>query len=584
MSIDWHNIGQADFDRVVEALILRRYRGTNAKVRAVNGRGGDDGIDIEVVDGDQLTIYQLKYFPEGFSGGFLRTRRRQIKKSFTTALNKSPNVWVLVLPRVTTNPENDWVLTLAVDDGPELKVMDRDELDNLLADFPDIDRWFQRDALKEYAELYGQERASLFGGVRDLEARLHRLGEVADSTDPDWAIDFAREGNHVKWSVRPQHARAHVNHPIALRVAGDLDQLPAEARETIDRAIMYGTSDTIAIPRAAVTSIHVDGPKIIAGEHPPGDVKLMRLSNTPGVGKPLELRLFDSDGNKVASHEGVISHADTGAAGGSIEGKFCDGRLHVKFLIPLNIAGSLELAHSTAGAHMSIDISRGGRPAVIHEVLALARLIRFTARIEVHLDGQLATAMGQLPDSPQDYDADHLIIEQLAEDLDIIQRHCGRFFDIPELVKFKERVEIRVARLLIQGHIVAHPGAKELACVLDGEDSEELRRDLMSPRTFVQKMSGDHEIAVGGRRMSIGPVYVIDPEAMPVNGADAIAALDRGEAEGFVVRVRPAKNPYFCLALANRPAEELDLRWQALWDLIGVDQPGAPLAADVEAS
>lgn len=584
MSIDWHNIGQADFDRVVEALILRRYRGTNAKVRAVNGRGGDDGIDIEVVDGDRLTIYQLKYFPEGFSGGFLRTRRRQIRKSFNAAVDKNPDVWTLVLPRVTTNSEHDWVATLAIDDGPEIKVMDRDELDNLLADFPDIDRWFQRDALKEYAELYGQERASLLGGVRDLEARVHGLGEVADSTDPDWAIDFARDGNRVTWSLRPQHERAHINSPVELRVAGDLDQLPVEARETIDRAIMYGTSDTIAIPRAAVTSIHIDGPKIIAGEHPPGDVRLMRLSDTPGVGKSLELRLFESDGNKIASHEGVISHADIGTAGGSIEGKFCDGRLHVKFLIPFNLVERLEPAGVKAAAHMTIDISRAGRPAIIYEVLALARLIRAAPRIELHIDGQLATAMGQVPDTSQDYDTDHLIVEQLAEDLDIVQRHCGQFFDIPDAITFKERVELRVARLLIQGQIVAHPGAKELSCVLDGQDNEELRRDLATPRTLVQKMPGDHEITIGGKTLTIGPVYVIDPAATPVNGADAIAALDRGEAEDFVVRVRPGENPYFCLALANRPAEELDLRWQALWSLIGVDQPQAPLPTDAEAS
>ncbi|MGD1173401.1 hypothetical protein ACKUVQ_08965 [Mycobacterium seoulense] len=588
MSIDWQSIGQADFDRVVEALILRRHRGTDARVRAVNGRGGDDGVDIEVVDDDRLTVYQLKYFPEGFSGGFLKSRRQQIRESFKTALKKNPEVWTLVLPSVATTPERDWVVALATGDGPRIEIMDRDELDNLLAGFPDIDRWFQRDAMKEYAELYGQERACLFGGVDDLVQRVEGLGGVVDSTDPDWTLDFARDGDRITWSLRPQHERAHVNTPVSLRVAGNLDQLPADARETIDRAILYGTSDTIAIPRTAVTSIHINGPKVIAGAHPPGDVELVRVSDTPGVGKPLELRLFDANGKNVVSYEGVVSHADIGTAGGSIEGKFCDDRLHLKLLIPFDAIGQTpappERPRVRLGAHMSIDLSRPGRPGGIQETLALARLVRIAPRIEVRIDGELVTAVGQAPGEADDWDNDYLVIEQLAEDLEIVQRHCGQFFDIPAEITFKERVELRVARLLIQGQIVAHPGAKELTFILDGQDSEELRADLNNPRTLVLRMPGDHEVRVGGKTLSVGPVYAIDPAAKPVNGAEAIAALDRGEGAGFRVRVRPATNPFFCLALANRPPEALDLRSQALWSLAGVDQPQAPSAHAAEAS
>ena len=44
MSIDWDRLNQPTFDRIVEALVRHRF---GDKVRAVNGRGGDDGIDIE---------------------------------------------------------------------------------------------------------------------------------------------------------------------------------------------------------------------------------------------------------------------------------------------------------------------------------------------------------------------------------------------------------------------------------------------------------------------------------------------------------------------------------------------------------
>ncbi|MCD9899667.1 hypothetical protein LUR56_05120 [Streptomyces sp. MT29] len=82
MAFEWDRISQSHFDRVVEALVHRLYSET-AEVRAVNGRGGDGGRDIDVVQGGRLRIYQLKYFPDGLQG---RGRRPSIKKSFKRAM------------------------------------------------------------------------------------------------------------------------------------------------------------------------------------------------------------------------------------------------------------------------------------------------------------------------------------------------------------------------------------------------------------------------------------------------------------------------------------------------------------------
>ncbi|MFE9322648.1 hypothetical protein ACIHDR_23680 [Nocardia sp. NPDC052278] len=48
-------------------LITRRYRHADSVI-AVNGRGGDGGIDLEVRQGVRVRIFQLKYLPEAFSG------------------------------------------------------------------------------------------------------------------------------------------------------------------------------------------------------------------------------------------------------------------------------------------------------------------------------------------------------------------------------------------------------------------------------------------------------------------------------------------------------------------------------------
>lgn len=78
-AMDWATIGQELFDRIVEALVQRVYDDTTWDVRPIDGRGGDDGIDIECLHktSGHRHVHQLKYFPEGFSGKHVK-RRDQI--------------------------------------------------------------------------------------------------------------------------------------------------------------------------------------------------------------------------------------------------------------------------------------------------------------------------------------------------------------------------------------------------------------------------------------------------------------------------------------------------------------------------
>jgi Restriction endonuclease len=82
MSVDWARLDQPTFDRIVEALMRHRF---GDKVRAVNGRGGDGGIDIEITLGNgRLWILELKFYPDGFSSVHAK-RHQEIKKSFEKA-------------------------------------------------------------------------------------------------------------------------------------------------------------------------------------------------------------------------------------------------------------------------------------------------------------------------------------------------------------------------------------------------------------------------------------------------------------------------------------------------------------------
>jgi len=92
--IQWHQLTQPEYDERVEALFERMYeRDPDRRIEVVDGRGGDGGHDIDIYYGDILEeIVQMKYFPEGFSGGHAKSRRSQIKDSFVAAMKDKPEV------------------------------------------------------------------------------------------------------------------------------------------------------------------------------------------------------------------------------------------------------------------------------------------------------------------------------------------------------------------------------------------------------------------------------------------------------------------------------------------------------------
>jgi hypothetical protein len=161
--INWRIISENDFNETVEALIVRDRTGDGLVAQAVDGRGGDGGIDIDVkvAKTGQLTeILQLKWFPDGFSGPRVR-RREQIKASFKTAMVHQPAVWTLVVPANLTILERQSVYALKKSQKVQIRLVGAAELNNLLAKDPRIHDWALRDAARDLLTLVGREKATL---------------------------------------------------------------------------------------------------------------------------------------------------------------------------------------------------------------------------------------------------------------------------------------------------------------------------------------------------------------------------------------------------------------------------------------
>ena len=168
------------------------------------------------------TIYQLKFFPEGFSGGFA-SRRKQIQRSFHAAMAHKPDGWALVVPCTMTQRERAFIQSLPGREQPPVDVLvdyiDEPRLDAGMAGHPDLIALFTRDELREFARQFGREKAALEGGVKDLHDQIQGLGGLAAQMDPHWDIDFAREGDQVVQRLRAKTPDAATQSPISIRVS-----------------------------------------------------------------------------------------------------------------------------------------------------------------------------------------------------------------------------------------------------------------------------------------------------------------------------------------------------------------------------
>ncbi|MFI6218574.1 hypothetical protein ACIBCD_41740 [Nocardia brasiliensis] len=567
MSIDWDQLGQQWFDRIVEALINHRYR--HAIVIAVNGRGGDGGIDIEVREGNRLRIFQLKYFPEGFSGGFAQTRRAQIRKSYNSMLNEEPYEWILVVPNNLTPTERAFVEGLSKGaTTPRWRIIDRKELDDLLIEFPQVDRWAQRNVtnqLREDAELFKTERASLLN-PDDLGDRVGGLGELVDSADLDWTFDFQRAGNTVSQVLRAQHPRAHLTSPVSFNFRTRFGPEHAELEQRYQRKIGFGTADAVELPPEVVRDIEITGPPSVARRFDSASVAIGAGGVAPIVGLPLEMRFSDEDGILIASHEGRIAHAGAGPHGHSVKAAFCDGHLRVE----LTFARSLEEQVVPPAAQVSHGIG-GLQPRVVAEVLGFVRQMRSAHKLEVFINGDFTFSVISDIDTP--VDEEELILEEFASDLDIVQQHCGQHFAFPDTVSGEDRVAIRIARIVIKGGVVAAHNIDTVTWTWQGEGVPGLRALLEAPEMPVLFGHANHTVKLGNRVLPIGPIWVFHHAATAIDPAKAIAALDSGEVDGLQIKFRLAHDPLFLIASAERPHDQLQDQPETLWQLRGITQP-----------
>lgn len=519
---------------------MHRVYDAAASVEAVNGRGGDDGIDIKVTRGSRVRVFQLKYSPDGVPTTSYKGRRKSIRESFARAMRCGPQEWVLVVPCVLTAPEREFVMSLAGGLAVEVEVWDRAKLDDLLAVHADVEASFTRNQLFEAAKVYGQERALLMDGVDDVSARVMALGEQVDGLDDHWTMDSARQGDTVVHMLRGKHPRAHEVSPIVITLDGIRPVAP-EQSEAVRRSLGYGLDEKVVLPRGTVGKVTVTGPQFLAREQQDVEVRWHPAETGPQAEMGADLVFVDSK-QVTASYPGTLKHLGRGSTGRSVRVELAGGDLQLLMPDAPGATASLKFTFSLEGLE----------PAAALRVLRIHRRIAAGGAFEVRT-GKGAVGGGEIPPSPEAALRESAQLQLFLEDLEVVQRHCEQYFPVPDELPYEERVALRIARLLVDGHCVVSPFLPQARITLNGHDSPAVRALLSGEPHAVQLPCDAYTVQFAGRRLELGAVVVFHPKAAvePDSGSAAVAALDAGRGDGTEVAVRPADGGRFRLMLQH---------------------------------
>ncbi|MEV0186669.1 hypothetical protein AB0I54_46945 [Streptomyces sp. NPDC050625] len=541
VAIEWDRIGQPAFDRHVEALLHRMFD-DSGQVVVVNGRGGDNGIDVQVTTDAGLRIFQLKYHPDGFPGS-LKGRRASIKKSFNRAMAHEPVEWTLVVPCTLTTSERTFVGKLADNQAAvKVSVLDRSDLDCHFAVHPDLEASFTRDLLREAARDFNQERAMLLG-ADDLADRVRALGGRADTVDPDWTWDFQRHGDTVIQTLRAKHSRAHEVSPISLRLVGRPEAVSADLTAAITRTLGFGIADDIVLPREAVESLTIDGPSWLSRTVTDVEVLWKPAPASAPAGTRVEVAFLDTGGGVAACYAGRLNTVGSGGLGASVDADVHGARLQMMLPFEDTAAGTLRY---------SFDLE-GREPAEAMKLMRLYQRLLRGGAFRLSVNGVNAGA-GMLPPSGSpDHlrEVEHLLL--YLSDWDVLQQHCENYFPTPLTYTAVERIQVRIARLVVEGHCVAYPFAHTLTITLNGQDHPALHSVLGDRPQCIRVSPPGFEVTVGGHTLDIGPVHLFHTQLSADNGQDALRALTRGQGVGTKVTLRPADDKSYRLYLADAP-------------------------------
>lgn len=557
---DW-SASREDFDRVVEALLERVWSTkTDGVAYAIDGRGGDGGLDVFVsVDGDPdkpVHVYQLKFFPEGMSNGF-KSRREQVKRSFlSVADNHALKTWTLVIPGNPTVQELKSVLALKGSRDLRLDVIGQSKLDETIAQHPDLLAWATRNPLVETLRMARMETDALAGGS-DLAGRVGALGALVNGRSAYWGTAFSHAGGVTTQSLYAKRPDAHEKEPLNISFTALFKGPDEELQRRFTSFVEYGTAEPLRLPASAVEDLVFEGPEWFAQA---GELQALEIHPIP-LETPIDasVRGVDEEEVVISILHGSLTLASAGSRGFTLRGTF--GGL------------TLTVQKGDAGAEVTMTYSLVGLTGTeARKLLNLIALINAGGRWQIVRDGDAVLTFDGRGEPQHDGQLFPQTWIDLAEDVAVIERELDLAFRMPSDLSNQERIDLKIVRMLLEGRVTTSPMVGSFTGTMAADLSDEDLEVLTTPHAMVKK--APFVMTLLGQKVRIGILGAYHPHMEVVAGDAHREAHLRGVGEGRKVVIEPQDGTPIRLWLDGSLAPG-DRIVPEPWNLPGIDEhPG----------
>lgn len=527
--IVWSTIDERTFNDLVESLLVREFTRDGMVAMAVDGRGGDGGIDVDVraKRTHQLThIYQLKYFPEGFSGGHVN-RRSQIKRSLIEALKLDPPVWTLVVPRKVTVKERQAVRAMRKGQDVRVEFMTPPELDNLLAKHPDIERRFTTDREIEILSVFNRKEAAL---VRpgDLRSELGRMADRLHGRSEYWGTAFhmGPDGVPIE-SFFPKRADAVEREPLQMDLTLEFTPEDDALKARFESAMKFGSIEPVQLPARVIRSLEKKGPEWFR-ETLEGIALQLGPTGAAHESRPVRVDVRDESQRIRATLRGETTALATGHGGTTIDVRL-EGGITQRWMLPSKV---------TETGSVTFDTNFVGSSARnIRRALKFLEQAGSHATFGLSVDGEKPILLTFEPSRILEHDTR---FEAFVDDLCILEDYFERSLLLPARTDKSDLLWARVLRLLVKGYATSHPFNQTFGATLDGTRDPGLDI-LLSDGQAAVIQEASFAVEFFGEILEVDHVAYYSHHVL-VDDAPAVqAALQNATAAGMKLSLRPAE-------------------------------------------
>lgn len=562
--IVWSKIDEETFNDLVESLLVREFSRDGMIAMAVDGRGGDGGIDVDVrvrKTHQLVQIYQLKYFPEGFSGGHVK-RRSQIKGSLTEALKLKPPVWTLVVPRKVTVKERQAVRAMRKGHDVRIDFLTPPELDNLLAKHPDIERRFSADREVEILSVFNRKEAALVG-AGDLRAELSRMSDRLHSRSEYWGTAFyvGPDGVPVE-SFFPKREDAIEREPLEMNLTLEFSAEDDVLRRQFETAMKFGPIESVDLPARVIRSLEKKGPEWFR-ETLEGIALQLGPAGAGHVSRPIRVDVRDDSERIRATLRGETTGLAAGHGGTTIDVKL-EGGITQRWMLPSRVSESGSVTFDTSFV--------GSSARDIRRALKFLQEADSHATFGLSVDGHKPILLTFEPSRVLEHDSRFVAF---IDDLCFLEDHFERSLLLPQRTDKSDLLWARVMKLLLQGYATSHPFNQTFGATLDGTRDPGLDILLSDGQAAVIQESS-LAVEFFGEVLEVDRVAYYSHHVL-VDDAPAVQrALENGTAEGMKLSLRPVDGlPWVLYSPAKLEAAGRQTVITQPWGLEGIaEHPG----------